>query len=181
MNRLRQNSYFTATATLIVALGLLMSAREARADHIEDGSFPKLVETLQAHPDEAQTEVIYDAKSFSGAVSPFSEAQLQQLASISRSQGEIWGDTILEGDYEADGKTQLDRVERLSVDGRMALYRVTYSERAWDTSQCTPKDASSSQSLEACVEGRIEESTLVSLDLMSWVRDERNFAAFVRH
>ena len=52
------------------------------------------------------------------------------LAMHAKSQAQIWGDTILEGDYEAKGDTRIDRVFAVRGGGRLVAYRVFFSETA---------------------------------------------------
>ena len=55
------------------------------------------------------------------------------LQKVALDQAQIWGDTILEGDYAADGKTQLDQVLVIKKDAKIIGYAISYSERAWFT------------------------------------------------
>lgn len=45
---------------------------------------------------------------------------------------QIWGDTILEGDYEAEESIQLERIEVVHIRGELAGFRITYSAKAFD-------------------------------------------------
>lgn len=96
---------------------------------------------------------------------------------IAKKQAQIWGDTILEGDYVADGNTHLDEIRLLQVDGKTAGYLITYSEKAWNISDCL-YDGLHPQSLSGCVTGRIVESSYVSLDYRNYFYDDTTSASF---
>jgi hypothetical protein len=100
-----------------------------------------------------------------------------QLNSIAKAQAQIWGDTILEGDYFADGQTFLEKIEALYKDNTLIGYRIRYFEDAWDTSNCiyNPK---SRQGLETCKKGFIKETSFVSADFQEVFADDENFALF---
>lgn len=102
-----------------------------------------------------------------------------QLGDVAYSQAQIWGDTILEGDYEVDGPVTLDSVRILRVQNKKIGYLITYSQRAWDTSTCA-YDGYHHSTLEDCLLGRIVESSYVSLDLKDYFYDEKTSAVFVR-
>ncbi len=105
-----------------------------------------------------------------------------KLAEIAEDQVQVWADTILEGDYLADGEVKIERVNLVRYRGEFIGYQVFYSTHAVDTSECDPSRVSaiSSASLPAdCVDGRIVEASFVSPDLQSWIRDEHHFAEFV--
>lgn len=102
------------------------------------------------------------------AVSPGVLSILPRLNVIVEAQSMIWADTILGGDYQAENRTTIDRVEGVSRNGQLLWYRVTYSSRAWTQSDSGAK----------ANEGRIEETSLVSPTLSSWARDELASAQF---
>jgi hypothetical protein len=159
---------------LLTAAAFLALTGQAKADHIEDHDFLRVTTSLT----EAQSQTVYDRNQ---NLSQLSIEQIAQFTQIAKSQAEIWGDTILEGDYQADGRTVVDRVDALSVDGRLIAYRLTYSERSWDTSTCTFPGNRDGSALDQCQEGRIIETSFVSPDLASWTRDPQNFAFFEEH
>lgn len=101
-----------------------------------------------------------------------------RLTQLAHDQAQIWADTILEGDFVAEGPTLLGQVYRYSLNGQVVAYHITYSEKAWDVSDCTYDGLRSSQ-LANCRPGRIIESSFVSSDLMEAERDEKNYAHFV--
>jgi hypothetical protein len=102
------------------------------------------------------------------------ESTLKYVATI---QAQIWADTILEGDYYAEGNTRLDNVMALYKDNEFIGYRITYSERAWFTGECD-FDGEEETTLKDCQEGRIHESTFVSPDFKTYFRDEDALADF---
>lgn len=102
---------------------------------------------------------------------------LSKLSTIAIKQAQIWADTILEGDYVAEGNTRVDRVTLLSEKGKSVGYLVTYSEKAWNISDCL-YDGLRPDSLAGCVSGRIVESSYVSLDFSRYFYDEKTAAVF---
>ena len=106
-----------------------------------------------------------------------SDESLLRMNEIAKIQSGIWADTILEGDYFANGATELDEVVQFARNGTVVAYRITYSERAWDTSDCS-FDSDELETLSACVQGRIVESTFVSGDLTRFMRDLDDLANF---
>jgi hypothetical protein len=101
------------------------------------------------------------------------KADLQQVANA---QAQVWGDTILEGDYFADGPTQLDIVTSIYENNKLIGYKLSYSEHAWFTGECDFDGDEST--LSDCTEGRIQESTYSSADFKTFFRDEDDFADF---
>lgn len=93
---------------------------------------------------------------------------LPKLTVISEDQASIWSDTILEGGYDADGNTKLDRIEGIYNGSILVSYRITYSEKAWILGDNGEKSR----------EGRIVESSFVSSTLRSWLRDDKSLATF---
>lgn len=110
-------------------------------------------------------------------VQGLSEQQLKQIHELAVQQSVIWGDTILEGDFEAAGDTKIDRVQGVFVGDNLLGYRVTYSESAWATNHCNYLSGRK-ETLVGCVPGRISESMFISADLREAQRDEKNFAHF---
>lgn len=99
------------------------------------------------------------------------------LERISFNQAQIWGDTILEGDYAAEGNTRLDKIVQLFRNDELIGYLITYSERAWNTSDCQ-YDGIHDSTLAGCVEGRIYESSYVSIDFKEYFYDSKTMAVF---
>lgn len=92
-------------------------------------------------------------------------------------QAQIWGDTILEGDYVADGKTRIAQVEALLKETQVMGYRVVYFEKAWWVGECdfTGKNP---ETLNKCLAGHIEEAAFVTQDLNTIHTDEAQTAIF---
>ncbi len=78
---------------------------------------------------------------------------------------QIWGDTILEGDYAADGKTQLEKVDILRLNDEIVAYRIQYSEGGWDLAQG--------------LEGRIRESAWTLPNLEASDSEDHQLVVFV--
>ncbi len=162
-----------ALAALVALLTALTAIGQAKADDIGNTAFAQTVEMLNQNPQSVQIETVFDKNC---AQSILSKDDILQMTNVAKSQTEIWGDTILEGVYEADGQTEVDRVDALMVNARLVAYRVVYSQRAWDTSTCTYTDLAS---LAHCQDGRIEEASFVSTNLTSWTHDPKQLAVFL--
>lgn len=59
-------------------------------------------------------------------------APLNNLDDVAFDLAQVWGDTILESDYEADEKIILERLEVVSIHGEIVGFRMTYSAQAFD-------------------------------------------------
>lgn len=103
---------------------------------------------------------------------------LSRLQKAAFEQAQVWGDTILEGDYYSDGKTRLDTAAALYKNGQLIGYKIQYSERAWDTAECDFNEFDEN-TLNACAEGRIQEAGFISSDFNHFFRDEDRFATFL--
>ena len=99
------------------------------------------------------------------------------MQEIAFEQAQIWADTILEGDYVADGKTRIDRIFRLYKNNQFLAYMLTYSEKAWDTGTCA-YDGLHVSTLQGCTEGRIVETSFVSPDFKEFFYNEKTYAKF---
>jgi hypothetical protein len=100
-----------------------------------------------------------------------------KLEKVAWDQAQIWGDTILEGDYYSAGHTQLDLVSAIYENGQFLGYKITYSEHAWYTGDCSFAEGQP-ETLKECNEGRISESSFVSPDFQTYFRDEQDLADF---
>lgn len=118
----------------------------------------------------------YSAQSDFGQLQFKSKKELMQIA---YQQAQVWADTILEGDFVADGKTRLDEVQALYKNKKLIGYKITYSERAWDTAYCN-YDGLHEDTLRGCTEGRIVESSFVSTDYAQAFYTMGTAATFVR-
>lgn len=101
----------------------------------------------------------------------------EKLQAVAFDQSQIWGDTILEGDYVANGKTDLDEVMIIKQNGKMVGFAITYSEQAWYVGNCTYVHRNP-QSLGTCSQGRISERSFVTSDLAEAEVDQNRFADF---
>lgn len=105
------------------------------------------------------------------------EAQVRaDLKSIAVEQAQVWGDTILEGDYAAAGNTRLDLVTGYYKNNVLVGYKIQYSEKAWFTGEC--HYTGTRESLKGCKEGRIQETSYVSEDRGTYFTDESRQADF---
>ena len=104
-------------------------------------------------------------------------AMQQALHEIAHHQSQIWGDTILEGDFFADGKVQIQKVKILSQQNRTVGFQITYFEKAWYTGDCTYHH-NRPETLKACRPGHIFEASFVTSDATEAQVDENQFAKF---
>lgn len=93
-----------------------------------------------------------------------------RLEVTANEMSQIWGDTILEGDYYSDAEVQVDQIQELTIGPTMIGYRITYSAVAWDTSTCDFQSEDKS-TLKKCQSGKIMESGFVSADFSSSFQD----------
>jgi hypothetical protein len=110
-------------------------------------------------------------------LSQLSKAGQARLLEIAEHFVQVWGDTILEGDYIAADHFELDEVEILSHRGQATGFRISYSAQAWDTGTCN-YNSEYPESIEDCLEGRIAEKAVVTLNGQGYFVDPTHFAAF---
>ena len=121
------------------------------------------------------TQIIYDRAR--RVRSPIYAGELQEQARLaSVAQAQIWGDTILEGDFYAAGHTRVDAVVAIYQGQELVAYKLLYSEKSWDTSTCAYDGRRSS--LAGCTIGRIAESSFSLPDFKTLQTDEDDFADF---
>ncbi len=98
------------------------------------------------------------------------QLKAQELASI-------WADTILEGDFYAEDFVRIDGLEYVYNQNDLIAYRITYSSKAWDLSNCQfdPEDM---ETLSDCEVGRISEAGFLALDQKLVERDPSARATF---
>lgn len=118
-------------------------------------------------------QVIYDYESKMDQLSLDNKNLLQKVAFR---QAQIWGDSILEGDYYAEGRTRLDRAVAFYRENELVGYKIQYSEKAWYVGECDFNG--NMASLPNCQEGRIIEESYVSSDGKTFFSDEDNYASF---
>lgn len=98
-----------------------------------------------------------------GSRSSLPDPVVRALFGAAKTQAQIWGDTILEGDYLAKGDTRLDQVFAIRRNGRLVGYRIVFSETA--RSPYGP--------------GRIVEAAWIHADLRTALTDDKQYAAFI--
>lgn len=102
-------------------------------------------------------------KVYDGRRSKLPPATLKALHRAAYGQAQIWGDTILEGDFQANGDTRLDQVHAVySRDGRLVAYRIVFSETA----------------LSPDGRGRITEAAWINANMSLALPDEAHPATF---
>ncbi len=103
--------------------------------------------------------------------------QFSKLERISDKQAFIWIDTVLQGDFHADGKTVLEEVVAIFKGTSLVAYKVDYSQLAWYVGACG-WDGESFSGLEKCPMGKIHESSFVSPDFKTYIRNDDDIADF---
>lgn len=108
------------------------------------------------------------------------ESLFKKLDKNSEDLARVWADTILEGDYEAFGSTQADKVTEISQNGKLVAYHVEYFEPAIDTggNGCKLDDDGVWSHYGLCRVGRIYEGGYVSADLSETAADDTQLATF---
>lgn len=119
------------------------------------------------------TILAYSQKS---RINKMNQTHLELLRTVAFTQAQIWGDTILEGDVVASGRTRLDTVVAYLKNNRVVGFKIRYSEKAWNTEDCAYDGSKSS--LKTCKVGRIYEESFVSPDYATFFTDEDRQAAF---
>ncbi|MCE3010338.1 MAG: hypothetical protein LW875_06980 [Proteobacteria bacterium] len=89
----------------------------------------------------------------------------EKLREVAFDLAQVWGDTILEGDFEAHHQIKLDTVEFVVEGSSIVGYRLTYSASA--------KEVSTGR------EGRIVESGFVHKSFRGPFRDNHSLARFM--
>lgn len=102
---------------------------------------------------------------------------LQRLKAWAVKQGQLWGDTILEGDYYLNAPIRLGRVEAIYRGTLFVAYRITYGAPAWYTGECN-FNPETKAGLNQCQAGVIFESSFVSADLTEVANDTSHMATF---
>lgn len=118
-------------------------------------------------------EVVYHQRNKISKLSPEVRASLKEIAV---DQSQIWGDTILEGDYVSSGRVRLDEVLAFYNGQKLIGYKIKYSEKAWYVGDCNYNGKR--ESLKDCQEGRIVEGSYVSADHLTFFSDEERYAQF---
>ncbi len=118
-------------------------------------------------------EVLYSIESGINKVEGKVKSKLHRVAD---EQAQIWGDTILEGDYYSTGRTRIDSILAFYKMGHLIGYKIRYSEKAWYLGDCAFDG--SKQSLKGCSVGRITEGSYVSADAKTFFSDEERYAEF---
>lgn len=117
--------------------------------------------------------LVYDS---SRSINLLSPEVLKELNSKAFQQAQIWGDTILEGEYFSEGHTKLLSVTALVKDNQLVGYHFKYSEKAWYVGDCNPGDQY--KDLSKCQVGRIVESSFVANDMTELQNDFESLAEF---
>lgn len=152
--------------TLIVILQVLLSA-SAFASSPADGKLQAFAQAARANCAAGICHSGYELRTVYvfGAESVLSGPVITTLFGVAKAQAQIWGDTILEGDYRAKGDTRLDQISVLKRGGRVLAYRIVYSETAR-----SPEGP-----------GRIIEGSWVYSDLRTAITDDTQPATFRPH
>ncbi|HEY8269844.1 MAG TPA: hypothetical protein VIG33_03085 [Pseudobdellovibrionaceae bacterium] len=164
----------------LVILSVTMSVGNAQTDSEErtEKEFYSLIENY-LHSCSGHCQAPFQSKMAFNIRQPersiLSEEVKSNLKRVASSQAQIWGDTILEGDYYSAGHTQLDSVLVLFKNEILIGYKITYSERAWFIGDCD-FDSNDEETLKNCNEGHIHESTFVSPDFNTFFSED--FADF---
>lgn len=147
--------------SLLIAV-IAFSANLAFANNSKN--FLDLVEKIQESEAEYQT-VSIDLQGVNKKV-------LAQLLKLANKNSQIWGDTILEGDYIASqDELVLESFEKVvTKSGKLVAYKMEYSLRAWNTFKSTcsidwNKETYTDEDFKGCSLGKIWDSAYVSLNL----------------
>jgi len=122
------------------------------------------------------------------SISDLNGALLKKLHERAENESNIWGDTILEGDYELSrDPLALNAVSAIyNSRGALVAYRIIYSARAWDVADCDFDSSRLNQAsaqeygeiFQDCTEGVIVGNSFVSPGLKRSERDFNNMEYF---
>lgn len=110
-----------------------------------------------------------------------------ELLSAAEYESERWADTILEGDYSlSEDPLTLNSVSAVyNHKGQLLAYRITFSQRGWDTASCDfpyeefeAGNISLEEAHKDCTEGFISGAAYVSPDFQESTRDDENPESF---
>ncbi len=165
---------------LLVAANLISLNALADRQFVGSDKFYDLIQDYKMNCKEAQCKKPYrEALVFHEGVRStlLRRGDLNHLKKIAAKQAYIWMDTILAGDYYADGNTTLENVIAIFKGSTIVAYKIEYSELAWYVRQCGWVEDDET-SLMGCPEGRIRESSYVAPDMKNYVRCEDEIAEF---
>ncbi len=114
---------------------------------------------------------------FKPKLNVLSQVKNSKFDKIVYNLAQIWGDTILEADYEVEDDVRLDKVFAYYKNKLLIGYHVTYSSKAWNTMDCV-YDGHNKAELNSCPSGRIYESAYISSDQKQFLFDDKNRAHF---
>lgn len=103
--------------------------------------------------------------------------EMNAFQKIARKQAYIWIDTILEDQFYADGNTQIEEIIGIVKSSILVGYKVRYFEKAWFIGRCRYNGKDESV-LARCLPGLIKESSFVSTDFKTFVRNNDDIAEF---
>ena len=172
------------TLTLFSFLAALLSAQMVFA---EITSAPEVKNDFQKQVLEAQKNCPHlDCDGTSVQVEAYGHDEFRSLPKELRAQlknaavllaHELWPDTILEGSYLNADRYRVEALEKVLNNGVQVGYRITYSDKAWNTDTCD-FNPQIPESIAKCETGRITDSAFISLDLQTTLRDEAAWAAY---
>ena len=165
--------------TLILLFSSFLMAAVASARTSSSGEeFQRLVVSAQSLcPVVACSSTSIRMKTLTAAeASELPQETRNRLDVAANELSQIWGDTILEGDYYSDEEARVDKIQLLYQDQAFVGYRITYSAKAWDTATCEFRG--DKPSLVKCQVGKIIESGFVSADFSTSFEDAHAPAIF---
>ncbi|MGE3759301.1 MAG: hypothetical protein AB7H97_16165, partial [Pseudobdellovibrionaceae bacterium] len=150
------------TAFSVVFLSVLSLAETSKKELREE------VKTIEALCDFSKARVYCKKspealKAYSwGATRVNDHKQFEVFSEIAFELAQLWADTILEGPYQAEGDTELLRIVEIQKEGKTVIYRITYTESAYNAESCADSQAPSKMS---CVSGKIIETSYLDKTL----------------
>lgn len=113
-----------------------------------------------------------------------SKVQITGLLKAANEEADVWGDTILEGDYvlAENSQVELYTVEKVVSKTELVAYRIVFGQAAFDISNCEEEvdwdlmsenpEAFDKFAKEKCTAGTISAGAYVSPDFKFHFRDE---------
>lgn len=166
--------------SLLVAMNMISYTAVADEQFVGANKFYDLIQVYKAACKDSECVKPYREMPIyaNGVRSAFlSKQQFKKLEKIAIKQAYIWADTVLEGDFHADGETVLESVTAIFQATKLIAYKIDYSEHAWYVGECD-WDGSDNETLADCPEGKIHESSYVAPDFKTFIRNDDDIADF---
>lgn len=151
---------------LLIVSVMVLSSLTAQAKGFDD--------VVEAIANNAQNFTLVEV-----AKNSFTAEQIAVLTDYAEKESNIWGDTILEGDYLASqDAVTLSSFEKVFEGSKLVAYRIQFFVKSWDTGSCDvdydaldQENANMDEILKECTLGKIIGTFYVTPRFKSPTRD----------